>query len=126
MTESDAYRLAGILAATGHGWTDLHIEVYADEFQSWSDFDAAEAAIRRVIRGWEKPVRVPLGALHAEYLREVDRRASLLRPLDTGRVVPFAEGIEIARKAYHAEAHRTGRKPDSRLFARFVENISPE
>ena len=125
MNESDAIRLAGILAATGHGWTDLHVEVYSDEFQSWSDFDAAETAVRRVIRGWEKPVRIPLGVLHAEYLREMDRRESMRRPIDTGRVVPFSEGIEIARKAYVVEAHRTGRTPDLRYFARFSENLRP-
>ena len=73
MKDSDAIRLAGMLAVTGHGWTDAHVEVYAAEFAAeMPDAVAGEAAVRAMIRTWDKPVRIPIGAIMAQYRVEVD------------------------------------------------------
>ena len=125
MTESEAIRLAGMLAAIGHGWTDLHIDMYAGEFQSWDDADAAEVVIRRAIRTWNRAVRIPFGELHQDYLREVDRRAALRPGIPSGRVVPFERGVQIAWEAYEREARRTGREPNRALFGKYLGNIGP-
>jgi hypothetical protein len=118
MKESDAIRLAGMLAVTGHGWTDAHVEVYAAEFAAeMPDAVAGEAAVRAMIRSWDKPVRIPLGAILQQYRIEVERRAaSAPRMISVGRVVSFEEGVEIAWRAYVAEAQRLGRQPNARLF----------
>jgi hypothetical protein len=120
MNESDSIRLAGILAITGHDWTDAHIEAYAQHFRAWSDLAAAEAAVARCIKSWRQAKRIPLGMLEDEYQREAARNEMLRPRVGSGeRVVPFSEGIQIAWRAYVAEAHRTGRKPNRELFGRW-------
>jgi hypothetical protein len=125
MKESEAIRLAGMLAVTGHGWTDAHVEVYAAEFAAeMPDPVAGEAAVRAMIRTWDKPVRIPIGAIMAQYRVEVDKRAvSAPRAISVGRVLSFDEGIEVARRAYIAEARRTGNRASEMAFARFSENL---
>jgi len=122
----DAIRLSGMLAATGHGWTDVHVEVYAAELQTLEDADAAEIVVRRLIRTWEKPVRIPIGVIVSEYGREVDRRASATRKLESGRVVPASQGLLVAWRAYAEEARANGREPDRARFGTFAEKISSE
>lgn len=123
MKESDAIRLAGMLAVTGHGWTDAHVEVYAAEFAAeMADAVAGEAAVRAMIRTWDKPVRIPIGAILQQYRIEVERRAaSAPRSISVGRVVPFSEGIQIAWRAYQAEARRLGKQPNRETFGQWAK-----
>lgn len=126
MSPHDAIRLSGLLAATGHGWTDVHVEVYAAELATLEDADAAETVVRRLIRTWEKPVRIPIGVIVTEYGREIDRRSTPARALERGRVVPVSQGLQLAWRAYAAEARANGREPDRARFGAFAENISSE
>jgi hypothetical protein len=122
MKRSNAVRLVALLAATGHGWTDLHVESYTAEFaRGMADDDAAEEAVRNVIREWTKPIRVPIGVVLSEYRREVERRALARPALPPSGAIPIQEGIAIAKRAYAEEQARRGRIPDSRHFERWAQ-----
>jgi hypothetical protein len=79
-----------------------------------------------MIRTWDKPVRIPIGAILQQYRVEVDKRAaSASRAISVGRVVPFDDGVQLAWRAYLDEARRTGNRANERAFAAFVENLRP-
>jgi hypothetical protein len=122
VTESDAIRFAAMLAAIGHGWTDLHIDFYASEFRQWDDVEAAEVVVRRAMRTWTKPIRVPFGELHQDYLREVARRSEPAPTLPSGSAMRVRDGMLIAWVAYQLEARRDGRTPNRALFEKYLSN----
>ena len=126
MRAEEAIRLTGLLAATGHGWTDIHVEVYAAELEQMADHDCAETAVRSLIRTWDKPVRIPLGAIWAEYHRQTDRKPKPVSlPAGRERILPPAEGIEVAWRAYQREASLRGKQPNRALFDSMLRNIRP-
>ena len=126
MRAEQAIRLVGILAATGHGWTDLHVEVYAAELGDMEDADAAEAAIRSLVRTWDRPVRIPIGAIWSAYRSEVERKPKLpALPASRERILSPAEGIEVAWRAYQREASLAGKQPNRSLFDRMLRSIRP-
>lgn len=126
MKAEEAIRLTGLLAATGHGWTDIHVEIYAAELEQMADHDCAEAAIRSLIRSWDKPVRIPLGALWAEYHRQVERKPKLAPlPSHRERLLSPAEGIEVAWRAYQRECSLAGKQSSRALFDSMLRNIRP-
>jgi hypothetical protein len=122
MKLSDAARLVTILAATGHGWTDVHVETYAHEMaREMDDAAAAEVAVRRIVREWTKTARPPIGVIVAEYRREVERRNLERAGIGPAPAkVPYDDGIAIARQAYADERIRRGRRPDYEAFERWV------
>jgi hypothetical protein len=125
MRAEEAIRLVGMLAATGHGWTDLHVEVYASELGDMEDAAAAERAIRSLVRTWDKPVRIPIGNIWNAYRVEVERKPKLPPiPSTRERILSPAEGIEVAWRAYQREASLAGKEPNRSLFDRMLRNIS--
>lgn len=124
MKTEEAIRLTGLLAATGHGWTDVHVEVYAAELEQMIDHDCAESAVRSLIRSWDKPVRIPLGAIWAEYHRQVDRKPKLpVLPAHRERVLPPVEGVEVAWRAYQRDCAATGKHPNRARFDAMLKNL---
>lgn len=124
MQRSDAIRLVGLLAGAGHGWTDAHVEIYADELQQLDDALAAEDAVRRIIRTWDKPVRVPVATIIAEYRRDADRRATERRVLGRPEnVVSVQEGIRLAWDSYRKACMLDGKEPNPSLFGRFMQGL---
>lgn len=125
MQTSDAIRLVGMLAATGHGWTDAHVDIYASEIASLSDLEAAEAAVARIIRTWEKPLRVPIATILSEYRRDAERRQNEARVLGKPeRIVSREEGVRLAWQEYRRACMMDGKEPNQRLFgslARFIQ-----
>lgn len=126
MKAEEAIRLVGLLAATGHGWTDLHVEVYAAELAEMDDHDCAEAAIRALVRSWDKPVRIPIGAIWSGYRSELDRKPKLPPlPASRERLLSPAEGIEVAWRAYQRDCSLAGKIPNRSLFDSMLRNIRP-
>ena len=124
MQRSDAIRLVGLLAGAGHRWTDAHVEIYADEMQQLEDAQAAEDAVRRIIRTWDKPVRVPVATIHSEYRRDADRRATERRVLGRPEnIVDFDTGIRLAWEAYRKAAMMDGKEPNRALFYRWIAEL---
>jgi hypothetical protein len=122
MLMSESLRLVGLLAATGHGWTDIHVDVYSAEFAaSIDDPECAEVAVRRIIHTWDKPIRIPIGVIIAEYRREVDRRAMTYRGISHAPTISAEEGMRLAWAAYQAEAERHGKRPNPDLFGKYAE-----
>lgn len=124
MQRSDAIRLVGLLVSVGHGWTDTHVESYTAELVRLNDAEAAEAAIMRIIRTWDKPVRVPVGVILAEYQIDAGRRETEMRKLGRHEnIVTFDEGIRLAWNAYRQAALDDGKMPDVRLFNRWIAEL---
>lgn len=124
MTSDQAAMLVGFLVAGTTGWNDDSVVVYIDEIQKHNDYEAMGAAVRNVVRTWTEARRPPISTVLDAYRSELSRR-QVPRAAITGggRLVPVADGIEIARKAYEQECQRLGRKPDLAKFDRITERL---
>lgn len=126
MTENEAYALVGALAAAGSGgWTDESIELYMSELEAWDDVAAAQAAVTYLVRSWTDTWRPSLGVITEYYRMERDRntrqREETAQPAVTERIPTFAEGVEIARQAYHQQCYLRGRTPDEDFFLAWAD-----
>lgn len=113
MRQSDAERVLGILVGGTSGWSDDIADEFLLTIAAWDDVDAAERAAVRFTRPAGR-ARPRLAQLLDAYADEEQRRIP-----SGGRVVPFSEGINIAWRAYVAEARRTGKEPNRAMFAKW-------
>jgi hypothetical protein len=115
----------GYLVGATTGWNDEAVVIYINEVESLTDPDALNVAVRHVVKTWSEARRPPVSILLDAYRMELARKTTSTPALATGRqrVVPFAEGIDICRRAYEDECRRLGRQPNDKLFARITERI---
>ena len=115
------YGLSLIIGALGgNSWTNETVAIYRQQFSTVSDGDCFIRACQDVLGNWESPGKPPPRVIYDAYKSQIVRR-ELERPTreieEGGRDIPaWRDGVEIARRAYHAECAKLGKEPDDARF----------
>lgn len=98
-------------------WTDDKVDYYIREFQGWNDYDCFIHACQEVAKTWNWNSPPPIRTVRDAYKSAVRRREMGRPALPSGEKYPhWREGVEIARRAYHAERDRLGLPADDKRF----------
>jgi len=119
ITEAQAMEAVGHLTSLTTGWPDEAVMAYATQLMEVDDARALRIACERIARTWTEARRPPLALIFQAYNAEVARSTPETRQIGS-RVVPFAQGIEIAWEAYCREVRSQGREPDRRKFEKWL------
>jgi hypothetical protein len=125
MQSSESLKIVGYLAGLSSGWNDDSVALYAAEIESLDDYDAALAAAQTVMRSWKDTRRPPIGVILDAYNAEKQRRDRDVTRFAIGRgvVMPVAEGLAVAWRAYVAECQMQGREPNRPMFAGWARSV---
>jgi hypothetical protein len=124
MTREEARRAMTPLITALGGWSPDVIAFYIDRLEKLPNFDALMAATLRIAESWSENGRPKLAVVLEAYRSEVWKMeaARALPPGDEDWISP-AEGVEVARRAYHAECYRLGNVPNEEIFDAWTAKI---
>ena len=109
----------GYLVGGTTGWNDEAVLVYVNELETLSDSHALNSAIKKLVTTWTEARRPPIATVLEAYRSELAQKQTAPKQIEPNRrVVPFAEGVQIAQRAYEQECARLGRVPDTKRVAK--------
>lgn len=102
-------------------WTNEKMDFYTHQFSTWNDAEALMEACETVATTWNWNSPPPIRTVHDAYKAAVLRRQSGAPALPPARdVIPMREGVEIGRRAYHAERYRLGKAMKDEFYESFL------
>jgi hypothetical protein len=125
MQSSESLKIVGYLAGLSSGWSDDSVALYAAEIEMLDDYDAGLHAAQTVMRSWKDTRRPPVALVLDAYNTEKQRRDREVNRFAIGRgvVMPLAEGLAVAWRAYAAECAQQGREPNRQMFAGWAKRV---
>lgn len=110
MNTQEAMEAVSRLVVLTNGWDDAIVNEYCDGFMCYSDPAALNEAITAVLQSMQDTFRPAPGVIDDAYKAALRRRLNSTPALPRVReeTIPWRDGIEIARRAYHAERHLMG------------------
>ena len=129
--EDEAAQALGILVGGTQGWNDEAVAIYLQQLVNVNDPDALLRTCHHILTVHTDPGRPSLARILDRYRYEETQNqrrkppAPEMKQLNAHtRIIPPAEGIEIARTAYQNECAKQNRQPNTLIFDIWARSIT--